>query len=243
VRLILLLLLFFWNDAAAHAAEGLPGSASASGPGFMVIGPNPADMNNFRPIEGTITISTRDMGNRWSHVQNTDLMDVIAEFSAEEGSAYKVVINRPMPRHPLGKYTTWFGVVYWHEMHGDTGIGTQSIPKVKPDIALWGWAEVSRDGQVIASMVPAHVMVMTQPPMQGIMLEVATEDKNLPGVPDGYITAMWPTVASIRLPTTQVYARQIAGWVALVVIVLIFGGLTYIERSRAEAQADRKRAL
>src|SRR5688572_25607807 len=141
-----------------------------------------------------------------------------------------------MPRHPLGAYTTWFGVVYWHEMHGDTGIGTSSIPKVKPDIALWGWAEVSRDGQVIARMVPAHIMVMTQAPMQGIMLEVATEDKNLPGVPDGYITAMWPTLAAISLPTTTVYGRQIAGWMALVLVVVLFGGLIFLERRRAQVE-------
>jgi hypothetical protein len=205
---------------------------------MIVVGPNPTDMNSTRPMEGTINVSTRDMGNRWSHVQNTDVMDVTAEFSSEDGSAYRVIIDKPMPRHPLGKYTTWFGVVYWHEMHGNTGIGSSSMPKVKPEIALWGWADVSRDGQVIARMVPAHVMVMTQPPMQGIMLEVAAEDKNLAGVPDGYITAMWPTVASISLPTTEVYSRQIAGWVALIAIVVLFGGLIFLDRRQAQMPRD-----
>lgn len=232
MRALLMLLLYLGSSTAATADEGLPASASASGAGIMVVGPNPTDVNSTRPIEGTITVSTAEMGNRWSHVQNTDAMEVTAEFTSEDGAAYRIVINRPMPRHPLGAYTTWFGVVYWHEMHGDTGIGTSSIPKVKPDIALWGWAEVSRDGQVIAKMVPAHVMVMTQPPMQGIVLEVATEDKNLPGVPDGYITAMWPAITEIRLPTRQVYVRELAGWAALIAVVLIFGGLVYTERRR-----------
>jgi hypothetical protein len=232
VKGVLLLLLCLWNAAAAHAAEGLPASASARGAGMMVVGPDPTDLSNTQPMEGSITISTADIGNRWSHVQNTDLMEVNAEFSSEGASKYQVTITKAMPRHPLGKYTTWFGVVYWHEMHGNTGIGTSSMPRVKPDIALWGWADISKDGQVIARMVPAHVMVMTQPPMPGVMLEVATEDKNLPGAPDGYITVMWPAVAAIRLPSTQVYTRQVIGWVALGAIVMLFGALTYLQRPR-----------
>jgi hypothetical protein len=243
MKVVLAMILWLWTAAAVHADEGLPAAASANGPGMMVVGPNPADMNSTQPIQGSIIVNTRDMGNRWSHVQNTDVMEVTAEFSSEDGAAYRVIINKPMPRHPLGRYTTWFGVVYWHEMHGNTGIGASTIPKVKPDIALWGWAEISKDGQVIARMVPAHVMVMTQPPMQGIMLEIATEDKNLPGVADGYITAMWPTVASLSLPTARVYRRQIIGWVALVAIVLLFGGLIFAERPRARARSEAGRSV
>jgi hypothetical protein len=82
---------------------------------------------------------------------------------------------------------------------------------------------------VIARMVPAHVMVMTQPPMQG--------------APDGYITVMWPAVAAIRLPSTQVYTRQLIGWLALGAIVLLFGGLTYSQRSRVHAPSSRGRAV
>ena len=55
-----------------------------------------------------------------------------------------------MPQHPLGQYTTWNGVVYEHDMHGDTGIGTGKLPKMKPEIALW--AEVKRDDQIISRM-------------------------------------------------------------------------------------------
>jgi hypothetical protein len=169
-------------------------------------------------------------GNRWSHVQNTDAMDVTAEFEGEDGTSYRATIRQAMPRHPLGKYTTWFGVVYWHGMHGNTGIGTASLPKVKPEIALWGWAEVSTNGAPLERKVPAHVMVMTEGPMPGVMLELASEEKNLPGVPDGYMTIMWPHVTSIQMPTRQVYIRQTMGWTALAAVVLLFGWLTFLER-------------
>ncbi|TIL77664.1 MAG: hypothetical protein E5Y76_09640, partial [Mesorhizobium sp.] len=78
-------------------------------------------MNSTVPMNGTIAIETVEMGNRWSHVQNTDDMQVSAEFTAGDAK-YTVKIDKPMPRHPLGSYTTWSGAVYEHEMHGNTGI-------------------------------------------------------------------------------------------------------------------------
>jgi len=92
-------------------------------------------------MNGTISIEAVERGNRWSHVQNTDDMRVVANFTSG-GARYEIAIDKPMPRHPLGQYTTWDGVVYNHEMHGDTGIGTGKLPKMKPEIALWGWASV-----------------------------------------------------------------------------------------------------
>ncbi|ESZ07393.1 hypothetical protein X737_34335 [Mesorhizobium sp. L48C026A00] len=162
-------------------------------------GADPVDMNSTVPMNGTISVQTVEMGNRWSHVQNTDAMQVTAEFTAGD-ARYAVKIEKPMPRHPLGIYTTWSGAVYEHEMHGVTGIGTNRLPKMRPDIALWGWAEVIRNGDVIARAAPAHVMVLTEGPMQGIMLEVDTEDKGLAAEPDGYIHVMWPRLRRSRCP-------------------------------------------
>jgi hypothetical protein len=91
-------------------------------------------------------------------------MQVRATFSSQ-GANYEIVIAKPMPRHPLGKYTMWNGVVYEHEMHGDSGIGSDKLPRVRPEIALWGWAEVKRNGEVIAPMAAGHVMVMSKGPI------------------------------------------------------------------------------
>jgi hypothetical protein len=48
---------------------------------------------------------------------------MFANFSSG-GAQYEIAIEKPMPRHPLGRYTIWSGVVYGREIHGDTGIGT-----------------------------------------------------------------------------------------------------------------------
>lgn len=220
-QIAMLFILLFLAPAATRADEGLPASASASGHGMMVVGPDPVDMKSTQPMDGSIKISVIEMGNRWSHVQNTDIVNVVAEFTAGE-SKYHVNIDKSMPRHPLGKYTTWSGVVYGHEMHGATGIGTGKLPKMKPKIALYGWAEVTRDGKVIAKMAPAHVMVTTEGPMKGVMLEVDTEEKTLLGTPDGYINVMWHEVGSLDMPEFATQVRQWVGWTVLLVLVVGF---------------------
>jgi hypothetical protein len=219
-------------QTADQSADGLKATAAASGDGVRISGPDPVNMESSQPMTGDITIETIETGNRWSHVQNTDLMHVTANFTAG-GAAYHVTIDKPMPRHPLGKYTTWSGVVYNHEMHGDTGIGTGKLPRMRPEIALWGWAEVTRDGKVISRMAPAHVMVTTKGPMPGVMLEIDTEDKALIAEPDGYITVMWHKIDSLSLPTEQLRLRQIIGWAALIGMTLLFGWLA------RRADADR----
>jgi hypothetical protein len=94
-----------------------------------------------------------------------------------------------MPRHPLDHYTTWSGVVYDHEMHGDPG--NRQTAEMKLEIALWGWGTMRRDWPVIAAMAPVHVTVSSgERPMPSIMLEIDTEDKALMAEPDGYIHVM-----------------------------------------------------
>jgi hypothetical protein len=207
---------------ALHAA------ASASGEAMRVTGPDPVNVKSTIPAEGSISVETWESGNRWSHVQNTDAMKVRAEFSSDEGN-YEVTIDKPMPRHPLGRYTTWNGVVYDHEMHGDTGIGTGKLPKMRPEIALWGWAVVKRDGKVISPMAPAHVMVTSSGPVPGIMLEIDTEEKTLAVAPDGYINVMWHKIDSLQMPSRPWWMRTIVGWIGLIGVVALFGFLALRE--------------
>jgi hypothetical protein len=229
--------LFAWSHAlwaqeaqvpVEKGTKALHATASASGGAMRVTGPDPVNMNSTAPAEGSISVETWESGNRWSHVQNTDAMAVKAEFSTDEGK-YEVTIDRPMPRHPLGKYTTWNGVVYHHEMHGDTGIGTGKLPQMRPEIALWGWAVVKRDGRMLSPMAPAHVMVTSSGPMPGIMLEVDTEEKTLTGAPDGYINVMWPKIESLQMPESHSNLRLIVGWLALIGIVVLLGTLAWRE--------------
>jgi hypothetical protein len=227
IRLMVTITLLTASSGVTLASDGLPASASAGGTGMMATGPDPnAIMKSSVPMQGSISVHTIERGNRWSHIQNTDSMLVDATFVVGSDS-YRVVVDRPMPRHPLGWYTTWNGVVYRHEMHGETGIGTSRMPKMKPEIALWGWCRVERNGVVIAASAPAHVMVTTEGEMKGIMLEVNTEERNLGELPGGYLAVMWHQIGELSMPESRMQTRQIIGWIALVILTAGFGWLAH----------------
>ena len=106
----------------ASALEELKASASASGSARMVKGDNPFNMESAIDGQGSIQIETTDIGNRWSHIQNIDSMYVSSTFNFDNNN-YSIKIQNPMTRHPLG-YTTWMGVAYQEEMHGNSGVGS-----------------------------------------------------------------------------------------------------------------------
>ena len=221
-----------WPEPSEAKPRGLHAGASASGEAHQVVGPNPVDLRVAQPANGTITIKVIEGGNRWSHVQARDGVELTADFMGPAGR-FRVVVDKAMPRHPLGLYTTWNGVALNHDMHGETGIGTAKLPLMKPEISLYGWGKVWRDGQLIAPMAPVHAMVSTKGPMPGIMLEVDTEDKLLRDVPGGYLTVHWPIVASLRMPKETLRNVQILGWIGLVGLTLLFGWLARKEGRRA----------
>ena len=209
------------GPSAPRPATGLHASATASGAAKAATGVDPYDMGRATTADGTIDVKVTDVGDRWSHLENTDLVDVHATLRIG-GDTYDVTIDRAMPRHPLDQYTTWFGVALGQEQHGDTGIGTAELPRVSPEIALWGWAHVRKNGQDIAVSAPAHVMVMKGGPLKGVMLLVNDEDKGLIGAPDGYLSVAWPDVASLSLPSSEQAWRHFGGLVALVVLFAAF---------------------
>lgn len=223
---VVALLLLVVPERAEAKPRGLHASASASGDAHRVVGANPVDLNAAEPASGTIRIAVVEGGNRWSHVQAPDWIDLSAEFTASDGR-YRVVVDKPMPRHPHGKYTTWNGVALHHEMHGDTGIGTSQLPKMKPDFSLWGWGKVWRNGQLVAAMAPVHAMVSSKGPMAGVMLEVDSEDRNLQGVRDGYLTVHWARVSGLKMPERTLRLVTWLGWAMLIGLALLFGWLAH----------------
>lgn len=221
-------------DQAEAKPRGLHASASASGEAHRVLGPDPVDLTAAQLANGSIVIRVIEGGGRWSPVQGKDWVELAADFTAPDGS-YRVVVDKAMPSHPLGKYTTWNGVALNHEMHGETGIGTAKLPLMQPDISLYGWGKVWRNGQLVAPMAPVHAMVTSKGNMPGVMLEVDTEEKTLTGVPGGYITVHWPSVAHLRMPRDTLRNVEILGWIGLISLALLFGWLAMREERRSKS--------
>lgn len=219
------------SPVPARAAGGLEAHAQTEGAGLLVVGKDPVNMRSTVPLEGYLRLRVVEGGNRWSPIQNRDGVSAVAEFTAQ-GSHYRVVVDQAMPRHPFARYTTWNGVVFNHLMHGDTGIGTPNLPRMRPAIAVYGWAKVYREGKLIAPMAFTHIMINPEPPMQGVMLEVETETRQLLGAPDGYLTAMWPRIDAMQLPVRAERLREFIGWIALIGLTALFAWLAYREPRR-----------
>jgi hypothetical protein len=203
-------------------------SANASGEGVIVTGPNPYNFESTKPINGTISIIVNNTGDRGSPLQNVDEVTVEAKFSTAE-SDYEVRITEPMINHINGKDPTWFGVVYKQKMHGDTKTVTSKLPEMEPDIALWGWAEVYKNGELIGKRVPSHVKAMRTFPLKGVTLQVGVEGQPLPNTPDGYLHIHWPQIDHLVLPEKQKKTREWIGWGGLILLNLWFGWLAVRE--------------
>lgn len=230
IMLVLFIVMLCAHGSVATASSGLPASADASGTGVMITGPNPYNFNKTKPINGNISIRVNNKGDRGSSLQNIDELKVEAEFSTDE-SVYTIRITEPMVNHVNGMDPTWFGVVYNQKMHGDTKTGTSKLPEMEPDIALWGWAEVFKDGKLIESRVPAHVKVMQTRPLKGITLQIGLEGQTLPNTPDGYLHIHWPNIDNLVLPKKQEKTREWIGWSGLILLNFWFGWLAIREPS------------
>ncbi len=219
LTVILIIFSFFTvSPRVVLAKEGIPANVSTKGDGKMIIGNEPYNLDSSIPMNGTINIEVENVGDRWSPLMNQDIVNIVAEFNSG-GTQYKITIDKPMVRHPLGKYTTWFGVTYHQRMHGNTGIGTNKLPDMVADVAVWGYARVEKNNQLIAKMAPAHVMVMKEGTIKGITLEVDAEDKNLIGVDNGYINVIWPNIDSFNLDSRIMSTRKLLGYVIFLILI------------------------
>ncbi|MBI3968070.1 MAG: hypothetical protein HY329_20725 [Chloroflexi bacterium] len=188
-------------------APGIEVGATASGDALITRGAQPYALESAVPASGRLESQAVDTGGRWSPLQSKDTMQLTAELTHPgDGASYRVVMNTPMRQEPEGRYTTWFGVSLGHAHHGDTGIDSSALPRVASELALWGYADVYRNGTLIAGGKPAHMMVVRKDQGQlpgQVFLSVATEKKDLPGTPDGYLNVIWRKVDTLSTPATQ----------------------------------------
>jgi hypothetical protein len=196
-----------WTLASQSDAPGLEVAASASGEALATTGADAYALSGAALTSGRIDVRAIDAGGRWSALQSKDTMELTAELThPRDGATYRVAMTTPMRQEPEGRYTTWFGVGLGYAHHGDTGIDTPALPRVAAELSLWGFADVYRDGQLLAGGKPTHVMVVQkeQGSLPGqVFLSVATEHKDLVGVPDGYLNVIWREVAELSTPATQ----------------------------------------
>ncbi|WP_077623379.1 hypothetical protein [Sediminibacillus massiliensis] len=233
---ILLFLLVPVQTVEAATKEGLQAFATASGEGKIVSGQAPFDFGNTTAMNGTISVRTNNIGDRWSALMNIDEMLVDSSITTKEGT-FQVVIDEPLIHHPNGVDPTWFGVVYNQPMHGSTDTGVTALPKVQPAIAVWGWAKVYKNGSLIEDKIPAHVMVVEKGTLKGITMAIGVNGQKLGGTPDGHLVAHWPEIAQLAMPEQQKQRREMVGFGAILLLNIWFGWLCIRER-RSNTKKD-----
>jgi plastocyanin len=111
--------------------------------------------NNVAPISGTFTFSAWDKG------AIRDSVDGTAEFTAQDGARWKVVLDRvqtkDVPHHPK-----FGGVIRGLYYHGATGVHTPLVPTINSAVALWSIAHLYRNGERVTDNAYVHVMLLSR---------------------------------------------------------------------------------
>ncbi len=206
-------------------------SSSSSGQVYEVL-PGPAVMNpmmnptpfsdNIEMTEGTFELVVEDNVDTDSPGSTDAVTAVNIEFTANDGQKFKIdqinIIHKP---DGAGDHTFYGGVGLNKMMHGDTGIGTNMMPKMLAYITLWGIVDLkdAATGDVVASNRILHLMVASRVRDSNLkMIPEAEMDKSdhdtfmaethvilipqdmdgnmspVPGTDHGFIHMMWENV-------------------------------------------------
>lgn len=177
-----------------------PALAEAGGPKSMFsnnIAPLPRGEVRFASFDRTVNDSKMSM----------DSMAFEATFTDEEGAEWRILQARIAPLSPNPVMNPWYGGVAIDTLeHGQTMRGHPAEPLVHCAMCSWGWADVWKNGNRVASSALMHVMLTsdvrddangfeyacydcTKNPVREIHVLIEPE-ANLP-TPGGFLHVMW----------------------------------------------------
>lgn len=186
--------------------------------------------------EATLSLEAEDHIRKVTPLPPHDQLLITATVEHPDGNAYEISVEQPMVNDPAGRHTTWWGVGLdvWH--HGKSGIGSDRIPAVHADVAVFGLGEVSVDGEPVAAGVPVHVMTGGGEFGGRLELDVGDPATLVPALPDGHLRVIWSDYSG-GADRDAHWTRYVVGTVVLVLLLLF----ALIANGRAAADADAAR--
>jgi hypothetical protein len=176
--------------------------------------------DDFADADADLTVVAEDRGGRVSPLPPHDEVSVVARVAHPDGETYDVVAKKPMVDDPLGRHGTWWGVGLdeWH--HGESGIGTERLPAILSEVAVFAVGEVRRDGELIAAGVPVHVMTADEGLPGRLELNVGDEATPVVGLPNQRLRVVWEDFSGggQKDPT---WARYLAGTSVLAILLTL----------------------
>lgn len=111
--------------------------------------------NNVAKVTGSFTIDAWELG------ATRDSVAGVAEFTGKDGSHWKAVIDRvqtnDVPHHPK-----FGGVIMGLYYHGNTGVHTPLVPTINSAVALWAYAHLYKNDQLVSDNAWVHVMLLSR---------------------------------------------------------------------------------
>jgi len=147
----------------------LPGPFPFADSAMVVIRDRPADQqadltkkahmgpysNNVAKIAGNISLVAIDRG------ASGDSVSGVAEFVAQDGARWKVVVDRvqtkDIPFNPR-----FGGVIMGLFYHGASGVHTPLVPTIQSSLALWAFAHLYKNDQLVTDNAMVHVMLLSR---------------------------------------------------------------------------------
>ena len=147
--------------------------------------------DDFSDGTATIELYARDRAARVTPLEPHDVLTIEASIEHPDGSIYEITVDDPMVSDPLGRHTTWWGVGFHHWHHGRSGIGTDALPPIHSEIAVFGLGDVTVDGEPLATGVPVHAMTAEEGLPGRLELDIGDPASEVPGLPDGHLRVVW----------------------------------------------------
>ena len=174
--------------------------------------------DEFERGEAELELVGEDRGGRVTPLEPHDELVISARVAHPDGKTYAITVERPLVDDPLGRHGTWWGVGLdvWH--HGESGIGTEKLPAVRSEVAVFGVGEVQVGGDVIASGVPVHVMTAEDELRGRLELNVGDEQTPVVGLPDEHLRVTWDEYSG-GAETAPKWTRYAVGSVVLAAVL------------------------
>jgi hypothetical protein len=174
-------------------SENPPGGqqAAVASAGQARVDVSPFFEGPLQPAAGDLQLAVRERNPRVTPLPPHDEVDLTATVQHPDGTTYEVRATRPMVDDPLGRHGTWWGVGLhrWH--HGESGIGTDRLPAVHSEVAVFAVGDVFADGTAVATGVPVHVMTADEGLPGRLELDVGDGVIPVSGLPDGFLRVVW----------------------------------------------------
>ncbi len=111
--------------------------------------------NNVAKIGGDFSIDA------WERGSVRDSVSGAANFTTQDGARWKLVIDRvqtnDVPHHPK-----FGGVIMGLYYHGNTMVHTPLVPTINSAVALWAFAHLYKNDQLVTDNAWVHVMLLSR---------------------------------------------------------------------------------